>query len=162
MKKIYSFLAVVLFASIVASCSSDSSSTNNNGGGGGTAPEGKMIVTINGKVDTLQPVTAVKNGNTYNVGAGNGESVTITTNGITATGNYTNAISPSGQIIAISYGNGSGSNYTATVTIGTANLNISQLSPNFIASFSGTLQLQSGTGASTMTIANGSVNGVVK
>lgn len=161
MKKIYSFLAVVLFASLIASCSNGDSSTN-GGGGGATAPKDSMIVTVNGTTHTWH-ATGFKGGTTIQVSGidgKSGENVSVSLTGISAPGTFsTSSIS---TITAISYGTGSTSDtYGANLGSGTGTVVVSQLTPNFIGTFSGTLNKTSGSGTGSITITNGSFNVVI-
>ena len=157
MKKLYSFLAVVLFASMIASCSDDSS-TNNNGGGNNNNTAGKdsMVVTIDGTTHTYSPVFAAKSGDDYSILGGDGSgTVTVFVNKVTTVPTTRSSSTDFG----ITYGTGSatgsyiGGFNTSTVTV-------TSTTTTFKATFSGTLQ-SALPGGGSKTITNGMINATI-
>jgi hypothetical protein len=162
MKKIYSFLAVVFLASMMSSCSSTDSSTggtnNNNNGGGNNAAQGTMVVTVNGTTHTWTAAGA-KSSNYYVItGVDNtsGESVTVSIQ-TDAPGTFSTS---SLNSCSLAYGTGTSTTYIAASIFGSGSIVVSEISPNFKATFSGTLANQSG-GSGTATLSNGALNVVI-
>lgn len=156
----------LLLATVFFACSNDSTSTNNNNGGGGNnnTTEGSMKLTVDGTAYDWTTATATKQtagGMTiYTVAAIDAAGTSaagFSISNISGPGTYTVGAS-STRIVTLEYHNGTDS-FQAGLPGTSGTITVTQLSPNVIATFSGTLSKTSGSG--TVTITNGSVNAKV-
>lgn len=87
-----------------------------------------------------------------------GQNVTVALTNVSDPGTYSTASQTT--LIGLTYGDGGANNYGANLGMGTGTVTLTQTSPNFIGTFSGTL-IASGSASGSVTITNGSFNVVI-